>query len=128
MVNVPKAVADYLRGVPGVPRVVHKTPENQSTAWVRLVQLDARSASQPIDHLIRYLLQLDCYAGEEGGYPEARDLSNTVRTALKAMPGTHGDVVVTGAECVGHRFIPDPDFTPDRDRFALTFYLWAHER
>lgn len=127
MINGDKVVADYLREVDGVPRVVVRTPDNQSTAWVRLTRLAAPSETEPIDHLIRFMFQLDCYAGKAGGYPEAQSLASTVRDALKAMPGVHDGAVVTGTQCIGDAYLPDTDFEPDRERFSLTFYVWMHE-
>jgi hypothetical protein len=109
-----------------VPRVVNKTPKDQNIGWVRLTQLNAPSETEPIDWLIRYLIQLDCYAGADGGRPEATALASAVRAAMKAMPGNLAGAVCTGTQCIGDASNPDEVFAEDRERVMLTFYAWIH--
>lgn len=128
MINGVRLISDYLREADGIPRVVVRTPNDSDTeGWVRITQLNAPSETEPIDHLFRFMVQLDCYASKSGGYPEAHAIAAAARDALKAMPGTYERGVVTGVQCVGHAYIPDTDFEPDRERFVLTFYVWIHE-
>lgn len=135
--NAEKLIADYLRELDAVPRVVNKTPQDQSTGWVRLTKLSAPSQTEPLDWLIRYMIQLDCYAGagtpEEpdalgntGGRPEATELASVVRAAMKEMPGNLTGAVCTGTQCIGDASNPDEVFAEDRERVILTFYAWIH--
>lgn len=128
MIDGTKLTADYLRSLDGVPRVVNETPRNQATGWVRLTQLNAPSETNP-EHLYRFMLQLDCYAGKDGGFPEAKALAATVREGMQLMRHEHFDsAVVTETKCIGDFHSQDTDFNPDRWRVALTFYVWAHGR
>lgn len=125
MLDGEKLVAGYLRD-DGL-RVVGKTPDSTATAWVRLTQLDARDLSEPKDHLVSYLLQLDCYAGKTGGQPEANTLGLAVRAALRDLPeAVLDDAVVAEARIVGHARIPDTEFTPARERVVVTVDVRAH--
>lgn len=125
--NVEKVVADYLRETIDA-RVVARTPDNQADSWVRLTMLDASAASQ--DHLIAFLVQLDCYAGRDGGQPEAMTLARDARASLRDMrdadPSDTGEVVVSEVRFVGMARIPDQEFTPDRERVILTARIWMH--
>lgn len=122
-----RLVGEYLRAHPDVTaRVVGRTPGKNASdpAWIRLTQLDA--ADDPTsgqEHLIGYLLQLDIYAG---GQPEVWTLARAVRAALHAMPGTHGDIVITAVRFTGMARIPDQDFEPARERVVLTTTVYAH--
>ena len=109
-------------------RVVGKAPpDTDSTPWVRVTQLDAqREPSSRVDHLISYLLQLDCYATEAGGQPQASLLGRTVRAALMDMPGARDDATVTATRILGHLRSPDPDLEPARERVILTVEIHAH--
>lgn len=129
--DLEKIAADYLRDHPAVhaltTRVVSKTPETTATSWVRTTTLDARDeARSNLDHLITFLLQLDCYAGATGGKPEASHLARTVRSALKGMPGSHDGAVVSRVAFTGHIRIPDTAIEPARERFILTALITAH--
>ncbi len=131
IVDIEKLVGGYLRSHPSVAmlgaRVVGKTPDNVQSAWVRVTQLDDRAVGgSRSDHLIEYMLQLDIYAGANGGQPEASLLSRTVREALRTLPGERTGGVVTGVEFVGAIRIPDTDFEPARERFVRTLLVWAH--
>ncbi len=125
--NGEKIVADYLRTIAGVPRVVNKTPRDQGTAWVHLTQLNAPSETSA-DYLIRFLFQLDCYAGDSGGRPEASALAIVVRAALEQMPDAALDgAVVSKTRNIGHASNPDEVFDPDRERIILSQYVWMHD-
>lgn len=129
--DLEKIAADYLRANAGVhvltTRVVSKTPDTTSTAWVRTTTLDARDeVMSGLDYLITYLLQFDCYAGATGGKPEASELARTVRSVLKAMPGVRDGVVVSRVAFTGHIRIPDTALEPARERFIVTAQITAH--
>jgi hypothetical protein len=128
-----RLVANYLRDHPDIlaitigRRVSGKTPESINDPWVRVTMLDAANQenSRP-EHLINYLLQCDCYAGQDGGQPEAKLLARTVRAVLDGMPGTHDGVVVSSVRFTGMARVPDPGFEPARERVVLTAIVWAH--
>jgi hypothetical protein len=108
-------------------RVVGKTPQNTDDAWVRLTLLDDPAVDGARhERLIEAYVQLDCYAGEEGGQPEANNLSREVRAGIVGMPEyAHADgVVVTGATARRRR---SPDATFDgRERVIVTARVWMH--
>ena len=124
-----KLVSDYLRARDELEdldcRVVGKTPEDQSTPWVRVIQINAGQTGM-FDHLVPFTFQFDCYAGEDGGQPQANLLRRTVRAVLPEMVGSHQEGVVTGTEVVGDLRLPDTDLKPARERFVLTVNVWAH--
>jgi hypothetical protein len=127
-----KLTSDYLRTHAEVStltsRIVGKTPSDTSDPWVRVTQLDAsnQTLSRP-EHLIEYLIQFDCYAGVDGGQPEAKTLASTVREALADMPGaTYDGAVCTNARFTGMARIPDTDFEPARERVILDATIWMH--
>lgn len=128
-----KICADFLRAHDAVAaitgRVVTRTPDETDEPWVRVTRLDAANevGSRP-EHLIDFMIQLDCYAGGEhgtdGGLPEAELLARTVRAALfDDLPGNAG---VTAVRIVGDTQLPDTAFEPARDRIALTALVWMH--
>jgi hypothetical protein len=127
-----KIVGGYLRAHPALValdvRVVGKTPARTDTPWIRLTQLDDPAVGgHRSDHLIEFLLQLDIYAGREGGQPEAALVNRTCREALRTMIGEHGDAVVTGVEFLSAIRLPDTDgFEPARERFIRTVRVWMH--
>lgn len=127
-----KLVSDFLRDHPDLAelgaRVVSKTPPDRATPWVRVTQLDAGQATRdPSDHLVEFFLQLDCYAGADGGKPQASLLTRTARAALQTIAqASHADAVVTGCRISGAARVPDTDFEPARERFVLTATVWAH--
>jgi hypothetical protein len=125
-----KVVSKYLREhadvVPLGTRFVGKTPDDITSSWVRVTQLDASPPPDSrADHLIRYLLQFDVYAGA-GGQPEANLNTRTIRAALNDMPGLHDDAVVTAVRFAGQLRRPDTDFENARERVILTAQIWAH--
>lgn len=138
--DIEKITSDYLRAHPDVEdlvgrRVVAYPPDEKrrSTPWVRITLLDAPSPPRSsTDHLIRFLVQFDCYAGEDRpgethGQPEANLLARTVRAALLGMPAaSHDGAVVTDVRFAGMIRLPDTNFEPARERVALTTEIYAH--
>lgn len=131
--DIEKLTTAFLRAQPAVAaavgrRIVGKSPDDKSTAWVRLTRLDARGedGSQP-EHLIDFMVQLDCYAGADNGQPEANLIGRTVRDALVAMPrAAHTGAVVTRVRITGDMRRPDTDLEPARERVVLTATVHAH--
>lgn len=125
-----KVAGKYLREHDSIEalsaRVVGKTPESTATPWIRLTELDAPSVGRHrSDRLIEFYFQLDCYAGKDGGQPEAKLLMRTARAVLGEMPAaTHDGVRVTGVDIRGSRRLPDGDFEPARERVILTALVW----
>lgn len=126
--DMEKIASSWIRSTLGDVRVVGKPPGDTATAWVQVVQLDARQAdNSPADHLVDFLLQLDCYAGGQGGQPEATLLGRRVRAALHGLPGVRNGAVVTAARITGDARIPDTTFEPARERRVITTTIWAHD-
>lgn len=125
--DIEKIVSAHLRGDTG-ERIVGKTPENTDDAWVRLTLLDARAVDGARhEHLIEALVQLDCYASEDGGQPEANTLGRTIRASLVDAPNqTHEGATISGVEIRSHRRSPDATFSPSRERIILTSLVWLH--
>ncbi len=110
--------------------MVGKTPGSQVEPWVQVTWLSATNAAMlPVDHLTTSLVQLDCYAGKEGGQPEAKLLARTVRAALDVMPDSDfEDIEVTAVRFVGFLRAPDIEgYEPARERVILTAEVTAHE-
>ena len=127
-----KITGKYLREHPAIidldARVVGKPPDSRETPWVQITQLDApkETGSTP-EHLISFMLQFDCYAGADGGQPEAALLGRTVRALLTVMPeAAHEGAVVTQARLLSHARIPDRDIEPARQRVILTADVRMH--
>ncbi len=124
--NGSKVLADYLTVQDDIPRVVNQTPEDQTSPWIRLSLLGAPSQTEPVDHLIRFMFQLDVYSGNAGGRPESTYLGIAVREAIKDMPGQTSPTVTSGSECIGDADSSDSDFTPQREYRTQTYYVWMH--
>lgn len=130
-----KIVSDYLRGHEAVTdlgaRVVSKTPdpEHRAAPWVRITQLDGLDRSSGAGHLTEFYFQLDCYAGQTGGDPEADKLARAVCGALhelnRASYSNQG-AVITGARPNPGRGGRDDDLTPARERYNATSLVWMH--
>lgn len=125
--DVEKILSAHLRDETG-ERIVGKTPENTDDAWVRLTKLDARAVGgDRHEHLIEAFVQLDCYASEAGGQPEANTLGRTIRASLVDAPNqSHEGATITGVEIRSDRRSPDPAFSPSRERIILTALAWMH--
>lgn len=127
-----QVVGDYLREHAGVAalgaRIVGTTPRDTDQPWVRITLLGDPSVDDPADHLVAGYLQLDCYAGRDGGQAEADMLRRTVRAALGDIAtASHVDAVVTGATVGGTLRLPDQDFEPARERYVVSATVWLHE-
>ena len=120
-------VIQHLREHPDVvatnARVSSKTPTTFKSPWVRVTQLDAANVTNsPVEHLVNYFLQFDCYAGEGTQNPqlEASQISRIVRSVLHAMPQAEiAGVVVTQVIFTSHARIPDEVMEPRRERYVL---------
>jgi hypothetical protein len=133
-----KLVSDYLRDGLTDTRVVSKPPpeDSRDARWVQVIQLPAdHNENDPTDRVIAFYFQFSCYAGAEGGLPEAERLVRRVSELLIAMPGSHDaptpqddPVVVTGVQLTnGPGSLPDNDgFEPARDRYITDATIWAH--
>lgn len=109
-------------------RVVGKPPSDQSEPFVQVSWLTA--AGDPMlshDYLTASLIQVDCYAGREGGQPEAKLLARTVRAALDVMPAeTFDEIDVSAVRFVGFARVADDNFEPARERVIITAEVTAH--
>lgn len=133
--DIEKIVGAYLRDHDDIAalgaQVVGQTPRDTSGSWVRLTLLAAPDNSSGAEHLIGFLVQLDCYSSEAGidgsQQKEASVLGRTVRAALKAMQGTtRDDAVITGVQFPGMLRLLDQDLESARERIVLTATIWAH--
>ena len=128
-VDIERLVSDYLRTHPDIialsTRIVGKTPDDKSTSWVRVTELNGPSRDLAGWH-IRSMVQLDCYAGATGGQPEANTLARTVIAVLQTLPGSHTLGTVTGVEVLGGPRQLDDTFEPARDCKILTATIGNH--
>lgn len=125
--DVEAIVTSYLAAETGA-RVMGETPADLDEPWVRVTQLDAsnEAVSRP-EHLIAYMLQLECYAGEgTDGQEQAQTLAAEVRDALARMEGKHGGATISGVRFAGMPRVPDTTLEPARQRFILTAHVFAH--
>lgn len=127
-----KLISRYLREYEALDakdvRVVGKPPsDTEKSPWIRVTVLDAPSSLQP-DHLVPFYFQLDVYATEEGGQPEAVQTALVVREALGELNrgASLPDGVVVGVALNGFARIPDTEFEPARERMMLTTTVYAH--
>lgn len=98
--------------------MVGKTPESLTAPWVRVTELDSPQVNQP-DHLVEFMIQLDCYAGATGGQPEATNLARAVRAVLGTLPNA-------GVRMLGGPRGLDTDIEPARDRKIVVALVWLH--
>lgn len=132
--NIEATVGRYLRDHEAVQAIVGtrvggKTPATTDKPWVSVILIDPRNAgaSSQFEHLVEHMVQLDCYAGEQGGQAEASLLARTVRAAMVAIPDVdHDNVVVSVVTFSGMPRVPDTNFKPTRERYALTAHVYAH--
>lgn len=129
-----KIASDYLRDHADIvalgARVVGKTPSDTADPWIRVSLIDARNESgSKTDYQLSHYLQLDCYAGADGGQPEASTLTRTARTVLHGMPDASiAGVEVTQVTFAGMARVPDTDVDePARERYVLTAVVRGHE-
>lgn len=126
--NGEAVVTAYLKDKTG-ERIVGKTPSDRSTPWVRVTLLNAPSdAKSPVDHLIAFLIQFECYAGSEenGGQGEASALVFAIRAALDEMAGVRSGAAVTGVRFISMPRVPDTSIEPARERYILTANIFMH--
>lgn len=113
-----KLVADHLRATTNL-RVTAKTPDDTGHSWIRLTQLGAPQEPQSTtDTVVGYYMQMDCYASEFGGQPEAETMQAQVCAAIIAIDQSVTEA--TAGRVQGSFYNPDDDFTPARERFIVT--------
>ena len=132
--DVEDIVGDYLRTHPDVvaigAKVVGTSLGTSTVPWVRVTCLDSPRRG-PIDHLIEFYLQLDCFPGtgvakNVGGQAQVNLLQRTVRAALMALPGASLSVFVTAVD-VRHARLLDTTVEPAVPYVALTATVWLHK-
>ena len=127
-----KLVGNHLRGYSGInARVVGKTPDDTSSAWIRFTQLDATNDPDVTpDYLFTHMLQCECYAGDDGGQPEAGTIGRVTRQAIDDLRGSTlgGTAVVTHTRLLGPARIPDTVFEPARERTIVTAFVTMHPK
>lgn len=113
----------------------HAPADGATSPWIRLTLLDAQNDAQSIpEHLIDYMLQLDCYASagamrDHVGQAEANRVALAARAVLHSMPQEFtGDAVITSARFVSMARIPDEGYEPARERVILTATIFLHAR
>jgi len=127
-----KFVGEFLRSHPDIvlldARVAGRLPTAFVKPWVKVQQIDATSRTGSVEHLINYLLQFDCYAGEgDNGQAQASLLSRTVRSILHGMQDQVIDgVTVSQVTFTSHARIPDEAFEPWRERYIIDAEVTAH--
>jgi len=133
LLDAEKIVGDYLKDQPAVEalkaRVVSKTPSTLDLPWVRITLLTPTNVTGTtrVEWLMAYYLQFDCYAGRDGGRPEAFALAAAVRSALVEMPTVElPDAVATDAAFPSMPKEPDPDI--ERERYVIDGELWMHPK
>lgn len=129
MTEVPdseKVISKHLRKQTEA-RLVGKTPENTDEPWVRLTLFDDPAIEgSRTDYAIEAYVQLDCYAGEDGGQPEANSLSREIRAAIVDMPNhEHADAVVVSGATARRRRSPDATLQ-GRERVIVMARVWMH--
>jgi len=127
-------IGGWLREHPDIAaqdaRVAPRTPRTTSLPWIRVTQLDATPiARSGLDHVIDFMVQLDCYAGSDAmssfqGQAEASLLARTARAVLKAVEGTVTDgVAVSRVRFSTHLRAPDTALEPAQERVVVTAHL-----
>lgn len=127
--DIEKAIAKYLRDTTSARVVAHPPgDEDRDTSWVMYTLISSpREARSSVDRVIHFRVQFDCYAGAEGGLPEARGLMAEVRGAMCDMPlEDHEEVVVTYVRPQGGQRLMDTAMEPARDRYTFDTVVTAH--
>lgn len=111
-------------------RVGTRTPRTFGEPWVRVTLIDdLPDPSSSALHLVRGMVQIDCYGGNgSGSQQDASSLARTCRTVLHRLayePQATG-AVVSRVNPGGIRRLPDTDLEPDRERYILTVEIAAH--
>lgn len=131
--DVEVLVVAHLRATQAVidltTRIGTRTPSTLAGQFVKVQVLDEQQdTSSPALHLIRALVQIDCYgsSNRDSAHAEASLLARTIREAVHAMPAaTHTGAVVNAARASSRR-LPDTDLEPARERYVLTCDLVLH--
>jgi hypothetical protein len=133
ILNAEAIVGSYLREHPDLiaieARVLGSAPKKTGKPWVRTTLLDPENVTgtNQVEHLVAYYMQLDCYAGSEGGQPAAFRLAKAVRAALVDITKAELEgAVATDVEFPSMPRIPDTDFEPARERFVLDACVYMH--
>jgi hypothetical protein len=128
VIDIEALLTTYLKAETG-ERIVGETPTSTGSPWVKITLIDTDDRTQPTDHLLRYFVQLDCYAGSNGpaGQGEAQGIASTVRGMVLGMRTEEfAGAVVTNVTVRGPRRLPDPDFNPARQRYILEAEIYVH--
>lgn len=112
-----------LGGVTERVSTVH--PRDTNDPWIKVQVLgasDVTGAERPIDRLVEYMVQVDCYAGDRDSSTVAQSLAAQVRAALVAMDGATLDGAVFSRVRItqGPARIADVAFQPARERYIVT--------
>jgi len=126
MIDIEKLLTEYLKDETE-HRIVGEVPASTGTAWVKVVLLDTDDRTRPTDYLLRYFVQLDCYAGKDGGQGEAQGVAADVRAAIMDLPQADVDATVTCVIMRGPRRVPDTAFETARQRYVLEAELYVSE-
>lgn len=130
IVDIEALAATYLRDENFRARNTKPDEEHRVEPWVEIHLVNAPSDDViPVDYLIGFLIDFNCYAGQNGGQPEARGLVGAVRDALDLMRKTSfDDAVVTSVKFLSMPRVPDTEMEPARERYVLTARIHAHPK
>lgn len=124
--DVEKLIADYLRDETGL-RVRATPPNDRASAWVQLTEIGApQDPNSRVYHHVHHYLQLDCYAGIDGGVPEANAVAEAVIESLMTLGGVQDGAVVTFVRIEGSLRDLDVEEEPARDRRVVTATVGMH--
>jgi len=131
--DIEVVVVAHLRNISAVTdlttRIGTRTPGNLAGQFAKVTLIDDDQApNSPALHLVRALVQIDCYgsSNRDSAHAEASLLARTIREAVHAMPAaTHTGAVVTAARARSRR-LPDTDLEPARERYVLTCDITLH--
>lgn len=135
--NIEAVIGTALRTHPDIvglgANVAGRTPATTTAPWIRVTLMAATdSTDSRIEHLVQYILQLECFAGKVAtdsftGQSEAWQLKSASRAVLKAIEGTiTGGIVITEVTFPGDSRIPDTTMEPARERYILLAAVRAH--
>lgn len=123
-----KAVSSYLRDHADImalgTRVVGKPPSDTAGSWIQVTLINEAPLDLG-DYAQEVYVQFDCYAGAEGGQPEANRLAMAVKSVLNQLRNSSesGGLLGSARASRGPRDV-DPDIK--RDRCIVTSYVWLH--
>lgn len=130
IVDIEALTATYLRENDFRARNTPPDETHRAESWVEIHLINAPSDDViPVDYLVGFLVDFNCYAGQNGGQPEAKALVSSVRSALSLMRTTSfDDAVVTSVKFVSMPRVPDTEMEPARERYILTARIVAHPK